>query len=472
MVSSNRAILLIDMDAFFAQIEQRHNPALRGKPILVTGGPGRHAIVTTASYEAKRLGVKSAMSLPEALRLCPHALTIIGNPDKYIDYCYRLLNIYKEFTDLVEPYSIDEAFLDITNVQRLFGTPQEIGQKIKKQIKQELDLTCSIGIGPNKLIAKMAAEWHKPDGLTIVNPKDVPQIIWHMPVEEMIGIGPRMKIHLNSLGIKTIEDLAKYPAYLLKAKFGKYGEILHQFAWGIDDSSVHPAHPKTNYTTGTNKLGQQWMGGVNPKSFDEIKSVGHSYTLPKDVTDLELIKWYIYWLSSKVARRLEKEGLAGRTIHLYVRSADFNDFGVQTSIPETTNYPQKIAGIAYELFLKNFAESACPASISKIGIDKNNTGNKSLSLTKNRGGVRLLGVSVSNVSSQDQYQLALFYNKTKMSGVLNSIAQVKNKYGDDVIELAIMLLQNKKRWVRQKVGCFLTNREKGHNFVANTELRR
>jgi DNA polymerase-4 len=459
---SNRTIVLIDMDAFFAQIEQRHNPVLRGKPILVTGGPGRHAIVTTASYEAKRLGVKSAMSLPEALRLCPHALTIICNPDKYIDYCYRLLNIYKEFTDLVEPYSIDEAFLDITSVQRLFGTPQEIGQKIKKRIKQELDLTCSIGIGPNKLIAKMSAEWQKPDGLTIVNPEDVPQIIWHMEVEELVGVGHRMKIHLNSLGIKTIEDLAKYPAYLLKAKFGKYGEILHQFAWGIDNSSV------------------------DPKSFDEIKSVGHSYTLPKDVTDLELIKWYIYWLSSKVARRLEKEGLAGRTIHLYVRSADFNDFGVQTSISEKTNYPQKIASVAYELFLKNYD---CPASISKQGIDQNKKECTSLSLAKNRGGVRLLGVSVSNVSSQDQFQLDLFYDsprtnfqdaegfqttlytgtkisqklvrgKPKMSQVLNSIAQVKNKYGDDVIELAVLLLQNKKRWVRQKVGCFLTPLEK------------
>jgi len=437
---SNRTIVLIDMDAFFAQIEQRHNPSLRGKPILVTGGPGRHAIVTTASYEAKRLGVKSAMSLPEALQLCPHAEIVIGNPDKYIDYCYRLLNIYKEFTDLVEPYSIDEAFLDITAVQRLFGTPEQIGNKIKVRIKKELDLTCSIGIGPNKLIAKMSAEWNKPDGLTIVKPEDVPQIIWSFSVEEMVGVGRKMKAHLNSLGINTIEDLAKYPAYLLKAKFGKYGEILHQFAWGIDESEV------------------------DPKSYDEIKSVGHSYTLPKDVTDLELIKWYIFWLSSKVARRLEKEGLAGRTIHLYVRSADFNDFGVQTSIPESTNYPQKIAGIAYELFLKNYTSLLCHPEQSE--------GSQSITRSKSFVKVRLLAVSVSNLSSQNHFQLNLFYDKPKMAQVLNSIAQVKNKYGDDVIELAILLSQNKKRWVRQKVGCFLTNREKGHNFVANTELRR
>lgn len=420
MISSSRTIVLIDMDAFFAQIEQRHNPALRGKPILVVGGPGRHAVVTTASYEAKRLGVKSAMALHQALQICPHALTIIGNPDKYIDYCFRLLNIYKEFTDLVEPYSVDEAFLDITHVQRLFGTPEQIGAKIKARVKQELDLTCSIGIGPNKLIAKMAAEWQKPDGLVIVKPEQVPQIIWSFPVEEMIGVGQKMKAHLNNLGIKTIEDLAKYPGYLLKAKFGKYGEILHQFAWGVDSSVV------------------------DPKSFDQIKSVGHSYTMPKDVTDLELIKWYIYWLASKVARRLEKEGLAGRTVHLSVRSADFNDFGVQTSINQPTNYPQKIANIAYELFLKNY-------------IGKS---------------VRLLGVSVSNLLPQNQFQLDLFYDKPKMAQVLNSIAQVKNKYGDEIIQLAMILLQNKKRWVRQKVGCFLTNREKGHVFAENVSSAR
>ncbi|MCX8015258.1 MAG: DNA polymerase IV, partial [candidate division WOR-3 bacterium] len=199
MVSPNRIIALIDMDAFFAQIEQSHNPSLRGKPLFVLGGPGRHAVVTAASYEAKRFGVKSGMSLPEAQKLCPYALTIIGNQDKYIDYCYRLLNIYQEFTDLVEPYSIDEAFLDLTAVQRLFGTPEQIAKKIKVRIRQELNLTCSIGIGPNKLIAKMAAEWHKPDGLVIVKPEQVPQIIWSFPVEEMVGVGRKMKIHLNSL---------------------------------------------------------------------------------------------------------------------------------------------------------------------------------------------------------------------------------------------------------------------------------
>lgn len=412
MVLSNRIIALIDMDAFFAQIEQRHNPALRGKPVFVLGGPGRHAVVTAASYEAKRLGVKSGMSLPEAKTLCPYAITVIGNQDKYLDYCYRLLNIYQEFTDLVEPYSIDEAFLDLTAVQRLLGTPEQIASKIKARIRQALDLTCSIGIGPNKLIAKMAADWHKPDGLTIVAPQDLPAIIWQLPVEELIGVGQRMKIHLNNLGIKTIEDLAKYPVYQLKARFGKYGEVLHQFAWGIDDSPV------------------------DPKSFAEVKSVGHSYTLPKDIADLELIRWYLYWLSSKVARRLQKQNLAGRTIHLSVRTADFNYFGVQTSLPESTNYPQKIANIAYELFVKNYRGMS----------------------------VRLLGVSVGNLSPQTKMQLNLFYDKLKMAPVLNAIAQLKDKYGDEIIELATLLLQNKKRWLRPKVGCFLTNREKGEEI--------
>ncbi|MCX8014886.1 MAG: hypothetical protein N2748_02600, partial [candidate division WOR-3 bacterium] len=185
-----------------------------------------------------------------------------------------------------------------------------------------------------------------------------------------------------------------------------------QFAWAIDESPV------------------------DPKNFAEVKSVGHSYTLPKDIADLELIRWYLYWLASKVARRLQKQNLAGRTIHLYVRSADFNNFGVQTSIPETTNCPHRIAEIAYELFVKNYRGKS----------------------------VRLLGVGVSNLSSQDKIQLNLFYDQLKMAQVLNAVAEIKDRYGDETIELATLLSQNKKHWVRPKVGCFLTNREKGHLF--------
>ncbi len=440
---NNRTIVLIDMNAFFAQVEQKHNPALAGKPIFVVGGPDRHSIVTAASYEAKKFGIKAGMPYPEAKRLCPMGLPVIGNQDKYLDYCYRLLAIYNEFTDLVEPFSIDEAFLDITDVENLFGSSKEIALKIKARIREELNLTCSIGIGPNKLIAKMAAEWHKPDGLTIVDPKDVPQIIWHLPVEELVGVGEKMKNHLNQMGIKTIKDLADFPVFLLKSKFGKYGEMLHQYAWGINDSAVHPAHPKSNATNGTNNFAEQWMGGVNPSNFEQVKSVGHSYTLPKDIDDLDVIKWYIFWLSSKVARRLEKDRLAGRTIHLVVRSKDFSTFGTSISISEKTNYPQTIANTAYDLFIKNYA------------------GKK----------VRLLGVSVSNLALEDNYQLDLFSDKSKMTDVLKSVSEVKDKYGDNIIDLAVIFQQDVKSYIRKKVGCFLTQKEKGPSFVFKTGTR-
>ncbi len=406
--SHSRTIMLIDMDAFFAQIEQVHNPNLKGKPVFVAGSPYKRSVVTAASYEAKRLGVKSGMSLPEAKKLCPEAIVVIGNQDKYLDYCSRLIEIYQEFTDLVEPFSIDEAFLDVTYVQKLWGSPLEIAQKIKARIRDELNLTCSIGIGPNKLLAKMAADMHKPDGLTIIDYQDVPKLIWPLPVEELIGVGERMKVHLNKLGIETIGDLAQFSVAVLKEKFGKYGEMLHQSAKGIGD----------------------WI--VNPSNFLEIKSVGHSYTLAYDTNDLEIIRWYIYYLASKVARRLQKENLVGKTITLVMRTADFTNIGKSETIGEYTNHPQIIADTAYQLFIKH-----CQIPIVI------------------RNGIRLVGVSVSNLAKPSHQQLNLFCNQQKISRILASVGEIKDKYGEEVIDLAIVFRKQVKSFIRKKVGCFL-----------------
>ncbi len=401
-------IMLIDMDAFFAQIEQVHNPHLKGKPVFVTGSPYKRSVVTAASYEAKRLGVKSGMSLPEAQKLCPNGVVVVGNQDKYLDYCYRLLEIYHEFTDLVEPFSIDEAFLDVTHVQRLRGSPVEIAQKIKVRIKEELNLTCSIGIGPNKLLAKMAADINKPDGLTIIKYPDVPTILWPLPVEELIGVGQRMKIHLNKLGIKTIGDLARFPIAILKEKFGKYGEIIHRSANGICEEIVNPA----------NTL--------------EIKSVGHSYTLPYDTNDFETIKWYIYYLTSKVTRRLQKEGLMGKTIALVLRTSDLATFSKSETISEYTNYPTVIARTAYQLFKRYYPISMCTKT-----------------------GIRLVGVSVSNLVKSEHWQLNLFSNQPKITRLLESVAKIKDKYGEEIMDLAVVFRKPVKTFIRKKVGCFL-----------------
>ncbi|MCX7785967.1 MAG: DNA polymerase IV [candidate division WOR-3 bacterium] len=403
-----RVIMLIDMDAFFAQIEQVHNPMLKGKPIFVAGSPYKRSVITAASYEAKKFGVKSGMSLPEGKKLCPDAIVVLGNQDKYLDYCHRLIAIYQEFTDLVEPYSIDEAFLDVTGVQRLWGPAETIAQKIKARIKEELNLTCSIGIGPNKLLAKMAADRHKPDGLTIIEDKDVPNVIWPLPVEELIGVGERMKVHLNELGIKTIGDLAHFPLSVLKERFGKYGEMLYQSANGIGDCVV------------------------NPSNFWEIKSVGHSYTLPYDTNDSETIRWYIYYLASKVSRRLQKEGLAGKTITLVLRTNDFTNWGKSETIGEFTAHPKIIADTAYQLFIKYYQKSL---------LEKNS--------------IRLVGVSVSNLTKPATQQLNLFWSQPKVTRMLDAVGEIKNKYGEEIIDLAIVLRKPAKTFIRKKVGCFL-----------------
>ncbi len=419
----HRVILLVDMNAFFAQVEQRHNPILAGKPIMVSGNPITKAVVAASSYEAKAYGVKSGMSLWEARKLCPKIIPVEGNPDKYLDHCKRIVQICREFTDLVELYSIDEAYLDITGVQSLFGSPQEIACKLKKRIKEELSLTCSIGIAPNKLLAKMASGWKKPDGLTIVYPHQIPKIIWHLPVEELFGVGERLKSRLERLGITTIERLAKFPQNILKKMFGTCGEILHQFAWGIDDTPVAPENSLV------------------------IKSIGHSYTLPANTDDMNTIKWFIFWLSDRVARRLRKENLAGKTISITVRGEDFSAFSRSKTIFEPTIQSEKISEIAIQLFEENY---------KKLMHNKK---------------VRLLGVSVSNLFSTENIQLTFFGDLEKTFTLHKAIDKIKDKYGDDSIKYASLLVppkfsntpcgeKNGDSAILKKVGCFLTKSEK------------
>ncbi|MEO0131424.1 MAG: DNA polymerase IV [candidate division WOR-3 bacterium] len=403
----HRTILLVDMDAFFAQIEQRDRPELKGKPTLVVGGPTKRTVVTASSYEAKKFGIKSGMPLYQALKLCPDAQVVVGDHDKYLDCSFKLLRIYQRYTDLVEPYSIDEAFLDISQVQKLFGPPREIAQKIKSDIKNELDLTCSVGIGPNKLLAKMAAEFHKPDGLTVINYEDVPELIWPLSVQKLFGVGSRLGVRLNNLGITTIGDLAKYPKYKLIDELGVYGKELHNRAWGMDFSVV------------------------DPKAAEEVLSVGHSYTLTYDTSDPELIKWYLDWLSSKVAERLLSEGLKARTIQLTVRFKDFKTTTVQTTLKNPVATPAEISRLAYELYLKNFKGQE----------------------------VRLLGVRASSLTGNTG-QLELFNTKSKIATVFLVAKKLNQKYEKPVIEPGALLLKNPRRYIRKKVGCFLTHRQK------------
>lgn len=406
--ASDRVVALVDMNAFFAQVEQINNPILRGKPILVGGNPKKRTIVAAASYEARPYGIKSGMSYYEALRLCPQAVIVEGNTSKYLDYCYRIVGILRDFTDAVEAFSIDEAFLDLTHVQGLFGPPEEIGRKIKDRLYSELGLKCSVGIGPNKLTAKMAADWQKPDGLTRIWPDELPHILWPFPVEELVGVGRRMKARLNALGIETIGDMANYDAGILKRKFGIYGELLHQWAHGTDDSPVDP--------------------GV----FLTVKSMGHSYTLPYDTDDPETIRWFIFWLADRLARRLRRDGYHGRTVTLAVRNSDMSGFSRSRTIPHDTCSGHTLRDVALDLFEKHV-----PPGMK----------------------VRLLGVGLSSLRHDRPMQLTLD-GETHRRRALEAMDSVKDKYGDSAITFAT-LIGRPKRLVRKKIGMFLTNREKG-----------
>jgi DNA polymerase-4 len=210
--SMPRTIFLADMNAFFASVHQALDPALKDKPVIVGGDPAkRHGIVLAASYEAKAKGIKTGMTVGEAKKLCSQAVFIKPQHHLYLQFFTCILRIMRRFTPLVEPFSIDEAFLDLTGCQKLFGSPVDAALALKKRIREEVGVTCSVGIGSNKLLAKMAAGLQKPDGLTVLNYEDVPARLWPLPVRELFGVGPKYERHLKLFNIQTIGDLARFP---------------------------------------------------------------------------------------------------------------------------------------------------------------------------------------------------------------------------------------------------------------------
>jgi DNA polymerase IV len=294
---AERKVLLMDMNAFFAAIEQQCNPWLRGKPVLVCGNPTTRTIVTTASYEARPFGIKSGMSLGEARRLCPQAVLIEADPAKYVATARRLEEMLLEISPKVEVYSIDEAFVEMLPKQ----DPVAAAKAFKAKLKAAFNLTCSIGIGPNKLVAKLAAGMEKPDGLVWLHAADIPRIFENLAVSELCGIGPRIEKRLQALGIFTLGQLRQTPVSLLRGHFGRcWGEQLAAMSRGEDDSPV-----------------------VSCLREPVIKSMGHAYTLPADTWEEKAICAHLLRLSLMVGRRLRAEKFAGRTLRLTLRTGDF-----------------------------------------------------------------------------------------------------------------------------------------------------
>ena len=290
-------ILHIDMDAFFAAIEQRDNPALQNKPVAVSGNSER-SVVSTASYEARLFGIRSAMPVFMAKQKCDHLVIVPGNIQKYQTESKKIMEIISHFSPLMEQISIDEAYIDIRGCERLFGSPEQIALAVKNKIKKDLSLTCSVGIAPIKFLAKIASDINKPDGLTHIKAHQVENFIFTLPIGKVPGIGQSAMKNMELLQIKTLGDVKKYSLSILTRKFGKLGQLLSALSNGIDSSRV-----ETNYIR---------------------KSISSEKTLSKNIFDFETIKQIILDRSQSVGRDLRKRNLVCENVFIKLKFSDFS----------------------------------------------------------------------------------------------------------------------------------------------------
>jgi DNA polymerase-4 len=326
----HKVIIHLDMDAFFAAIEQMINPELRGRPVIVGGTPDSRGVVSTCSYEARNYGVHSAMPMKRAYELCPDAVFIDTSGGKYSYMSVEVVNILKKFSPYVESVSIDEAFMDITGVWRRYGSPGKTAEKIKGRIKEKLGLTASVGVAPNRFVAKMASSSNKPDGLVIIQPHEVQQFLWVQPVEHLWGVGPKSTEALNKHGIRTIGELAKAPESKLKKMFGILGPGLVRMARGEGPQDVRESH--IDY---------------------DAKSMGHEHTFHRDTNDVGRVTGLLLYLCDKVSRRLRCSGCEARTVTLKVRKSNFKLLTRAMSLKNYIDDERAIFITAKKLLIKN-----------------------------------------------------------------------------------------------------------------------
>ncbi|MGZ3879878.1 MAG: DNA polymerase IV [Flavisolibacter sp.] len=346
-----RKIIHIDMDAFYASVEQRDNPDLKGKAIAVGGSPeGRGGVVATCSYEARKFGVRSAMPSKKALQLCPHIIFVKPRFDVYKDVSRKVREIFRRYTDIIEPLSLDEAYLDVTEDKQGIGSAIDIAKLIKKAIKDELQLTASAGVSVNKFVAKIASDMQKPDGLTFIGPSRIEKFVEELAIEKFYGVGKVTAEKMKSLKIFTGGDLKKLSQKELIQHFGKAGKFYYQIVRGIDDRPVD-----TN---------------------DESKSIGAEDTFPEDLTSIEAMNEQLDKIAVVVHRRLTGHRLKGRTVTVKIKYHDFKIITRSRSFPQATDDLSLIVSTAKELLLSTEPEDV---RIRLLGISMSNFGEKALS---------------------------------------------------------------------------------------------
>ena len=388
-MQKERYIVHVDMDAFFASIEQRDNPALQGKPVVIGADPKQgfgRGVVSTASYEARKFGIHSSLPISIAFNRCPSAAFLPVNMHKYIAASKQIYNIFNTFTPSVEQISIDEAFLDITASFHIFGSPLDTCKLIKEKIKKETQLTASVGLAPTKMAAKIASDINKPDGIFEVKPESLLDFLWPLPIEKISGLGEKSKLALNRVGIHTIGDLEKRDIKELVSFFGKNGEYFWHLAKGIDESEV--------------------------RQNEEIKSVSNEITFEEDTLDEKLIKRELLGLSESVSRRLRLEKLKAKTITLKIRLTGFRTYTRAVTLAKSTNFVDEIYKTANKIYFD---------FISSKDFD-------------NKTKIRLIGIKTSNLMDSGIKDSIFDEGRDrKKENIHKAVDKIKEKFGDDII---------------------------------------
>ena len=377
-----RWIMHVDMDAFYASVEILDNPDLKGLPVIV-GGRSARGVVSTCSYEARKFGVHSAMPLFEARRLCPHGVYLPVRPHRYAEISGEIMAIFRETSPLVEQLSIDEAFLDLTGMERLGGA-ETIAHQVQDRIQEELKLSASVGLAPNKFLAKLASDMDKPHGFVKITPGEAEAMLAPMPVTKIFGIGRSAEDKLKQFGIEKIGQLASADVAILRKVFGINAEQVKRLARGLDDRPV-----------------------VNE---EEAKSIGKENTFDYDLTDFESCRDEVLDLSGQVGWRLRRENLAGHTVTLKVKFADFHTITRSSTGDRLIAWDEDIFSLAEQM-------------LRKINV---------------KPGVRLLGVSVSNLFRPEDEPVLGFAEDERMQRRNRAIDSLKSKFGENIIKRGIV----------------------------------
>ena len=385
-------ILHVDMDAFYVSVEELEDPSLRGKAVIVGGDPDSRGVVASASYEARKFGVHSAMPLQQAKRRCPHAIFIRGHYEKYSEYSHKIHQIFSSFTPVVEMVSVDEAYLDLTGCELLHGPVLRAADTLIRAVKHATGLRCSVGVSASHVVSKIASDQAKPHGLLCVFPGHEAAFLAPLPIRRMPGVGRVSEPKLRACGIKTIGDVQRQRPEELERRFGKFGEWLYRKSLGQDIEAY------------------AWR--------DEARSISHETTFAIDVTDLETIQQTISGLSQRLGHRLRHHGLMARTIGLKLRYASFQTVSRERTLPQSTHFDQEIYQAALDLFRTTY--------------DHNQK-------------VRLLGVRASNLATEVRQPSLLDQERErKMARVLEAADQLRGRFGFDAVRLARSLEKEKE----------------------------